>query len=406
MSASFYDLMKYAKTGIASPSMTQYDMLKARSMFGGGGFPVNTLTGVDSIDFKSDGTPLDSWHVKGNEAQTGTPAPNNIIMPQECGDPTANLADISDTTAAWGTNSNPIKTALNALQSGTYTISFVVQLTERNDITDGSVCGITINSTAFSAISVSQQLGAATVGDSLTVSCAITLDSASIGTISSVYLYGCGKSGVGATGNAAIKKIMLNTGSTALPFEHFGYKIDISCGGQTYTSYLQEPIRKIGDYADIASAVGTVGTATRRIKKAVFNGTENWQYSRSGSNTRVFLQLESNCLSLSPAICTHFVYNADNIGYPRKSEFVINSVRSIIIGINGDNFADAAAFKQWLSDNYSAGTPVCIWYVLAEPQTETFTAPTITPTNGANVLTVGTTLPPSEVSITGHIKSN
>lgn len=34
MSASFYDLLKYAATGIASPDMTFYDKMKARSMFG------------------------------------------------------------------------------------------------------------------------------------------------------------------------------------------------------------------------------------------------------------------------------------------------------------------------------------------------------------------------------------
>lgn len=33
MSATFYDLLKYAKTGIASPDMTGYDKMKARAMF-------------------------------------------------------------------------------------------------------------------------------------------------------------------------------------------------------------------------------------------------------------------------------------------------------------------------------------------------------------------------------------
>lgn len=35
MSASFYDLIKYAKLGIASPDMTMYDCLKASALFGG-----------------------------------------------------------------------------------------------------------------------------------------------------------------------------------------------------------------------------------------------------------------------------------------------------------------------------------------------------------------------------------
>ena len=65
--------------------------------------------------------------------------------------------------------------------------------------------------------------------------------------------------------------------------------------------------------------------------------------------------------------------------------------------------ADLTAFKAFLADEYANGTPVCIWYVLASPVTESTTAPTITPASGSNTLTVGTTLAPSEVSITGHI---
>lgn len=41
---------------------------------------------------------------------------------------------------------------------------------------------------------------------------------------------------------------------------------------------------------------------------------------------------------------------------------------------------------------------------LVTPTTETYTAPTITPTAGENTLTVDTTLPPSEISITGQIR--
>ena len=35
MSASFYELLKFAKTGIPSQDMTRFDELKSRQMFGG-----------------------------------------------------------------------------------------------------------------------------------------------------------------------------------------------------------------------------------------------------------------------------------------------------------------------------------------------------------------------------------
>ena len=84
MSASFFDLMKYARTGIASPEMTGFDKVRARAAFGG--YPVSTITGTPPISFKADGKPLSAWSIAGNMVQTGTPAPDAPITPEECGD--------------------------------------------------------------------------------------------------------------------------------------------------------------------------------------------------------------------------------------------------------------------------------------------------------------------------------
>lgn len=83
MSASFYDILKYAATGIASPSMTYYDKMRASTLMGG---VVKTLTGHPPLSFKSDGTPLTSVTIKGNGQQNGTPSPQNIVPFDGCGD--------------------------------------------------------------------------------------------------------------------------------------------------------------------------------------------------------------------------------------------------------------------------------------------------------------------------------
>lgn len=80
MSASFYDLLKYAKTGIAAPDMTAYDKMRAVAMGGGGA--IKTLTGVPPLSFRANGKPLISWSMLGNSQQSGTPAPDAPIMPQ------------------------------------------------------------------------------------------------------------------------------------------------------------------------------------------------------------------------------------------------------------------------------------------------------------------------------------
>jgi hypothetical protein len=75
-------------------------------------------------------------------------------------------------------------------------------------------------------------------------------------------------------------------------------------------------------------------------------------------------------------------------------------------------------FKSYLAAQYAAGTPVTVWYVLAEPETAIVNEPlakigdyadelssadagvTITTTEGQNTLTVDTDLQPSEMTIT------
>lgn len=82
MGADFFSLMKYAATGQASSEMTHYDKMRALSMAGG---KIETLTGIPPISFTGNGKPLISWSMKGNGQQTGTPSPDNIIMPTFCG---------------------------------------------------------------------------------------------------------------------------------------------------------------------------------------------------------------------------------------------------------------------------------------------------------------------------------
>lgn len=82
MSANFYELLKYAATGQASPSMTYYDRMRASVLMGGA---VKTLTGQPPLSFKADGTPLISWGMKGNGQQNGTPTPDAPITPDFVG---------------------------------------------------------------------------------------------------------------------------------------------------------------------------------------------------------------------------------------------------------------------------------------------------------------------------------
>jgi hypothetical protein len=80
-------------------------------------------------------------------------------------------------------------------------------------------------------------------------------------------------------------------------------------------------------------------------------------------------------------------------------------------------------FKTYLQQQYTAGTPVTIWYVLAEPETAVVNEPLhkistyadtismaqagveISTTKGFNTITTGTTVLPSNIEVKGVINN-
>ena len=51
-------------------------------------------------------------------------------------------------------------------------------------------------------------------------------------------------------------------------------------------------------------------------------------------------------------------------------------------------YSSVTVFKQWLADQYAAGTPVIVIYPLATPTTESVTGQTLQVTDGDNVLEI------------------
>ena len=191
--------------------------------------------------------------------------------------------------------------------------------------------------------------------------------------------------------------------------EHAGqYKIPIINAGTTYNIFLTEPLREIGDYADSVSSDGTV---TRRIKKTVLTGQENWATASSGASTYYQRIIgEYNSVINGEQLCTHFVGATITGATTDVGCYAFNTPSGQVAVINirpievGTTYNTVEKFKTWLSTQYANDTPVCVWYVLSTAITETTTTPTIATTAGTNTLTIGTTLAPSETTITGHIK--
>lgn len=343
-----------------------------------------TITGVPPITFTSDGTALSAYSITGNMTQTGTPTPAQPIVPEECGDRTGNLC--AKYTVGYAINASG---TIYAIAGFMYITCYCAANQQYTFSLDSGLSNTTVRIHAFSGDTWITQIIAKDANEApFTVTTPAGTDNLRISIAES----------------ARSKHPMLNSGSTALPYEPYGYKLDISCAGTTSTIYLQEPLRKIGDYADVVDSIGTV---TRHVKKIVLDGTENW--GKSTSVTGWFYCTNLIIALTDSALCSHYVdypYEyASSVTIPdggfATDQLINGTYRAITI--RDMRYNDANDFKTWLAQQYSNGTPVCVWYVLATPTTESVTAPTITPASGSNTLSVGTTLAPSGVSITGHI---
>ena len=194
---------------------------------------------------------------------------------------------------------------------------------------------------------------------------------------------------------------MLNFGSESLPYEPYGYKLNISSGGTTAPVYLGEVV------------------TTRKIKKLVLDGTEGWQFYEESRGTWQFYinNIGLNGVPTSSALSNIAPYGATastrhNYEY---GCYTVTSGNGIAFQMEGakDTFTDITSWKAYLSQQYAERTPVTVWYALATPETGIVNEPlmkvgdyadevsniSIPITEGTSMFSVDTTVQPSEVSV-------
>ena len=198
-------------------------------------------------------------------------------------------------------------------------------------------------------------------------------------------------SGVNADG-LSVAVAFSDNGVPVSPFEPCGqYKISIVSNQTELTPvYLTEQLREIGDTAD---NIVSSGTANRLTYKYEFKGTELWSL---GTNQMFIsqnnLQDIPAPLAASALICSHFPN--DNTGIINGNAWFFQVYGYSAVA------SDVATWQQYLAQQYTNGTPVTVWYILATPTTETVTVPTIPTTSGLNTIDVDTSVKPSKMSLT------
>lgn len=138
---------------------------------------------------------------------------------------------------------------------------------------------------------------------------------------------------------------------------------------------MSNPLCGIGTYKDILNLA--TGDITRKIKKLVLQGTEDWYVN---GNTFYMATMFSylRTVDFIMCICTHYPSVTQitvSTEMPNNAVTFNSTVASPRVYINDTNYNDVDVFKSYLAQQYTNGTPVTLWFVLATSETEQITVP-------------------------------
>lgn len=302
-------------------------------------------TGAVPISFTANGTPLLDYLISGNMVQTGTPTPDTPITPSECGERTGNLWDFGQwLTDRGATYTKDGDSYTFGSQQAMYSTPFYFSQTDIIISISGLIEAVTATNPRVHLLKAD---GTRAKTDALTTANSKYENVSCAGLIF----------GWSTPGNIKVSLPMLNSGSTALPYEPYGYKLPITSGGTTTPVYLGEV------------------QSTRRIKKLVLTGNETW-YVNVESGNQIYNLRDTIIPNQSPIICNAF--ESTTWGSMRTKDESISvawtfAQRTINIrydAVNLETLQDSLSnFKTYLQQQYAAGTPVTIWYVLATTTT-------------------------------------
>lgn len=346
----------------------------------------DTLTTLPAVIYANDNNA--TVGLKGNMEQSGTPTPQNPIQPQECGDLTGNLFD---------------KTAVvtgNILSDGTIGTNQAFRTSDYILATPNTNYAASYLTIAYRGRAVAFYQSDKTFISALQNNVESDDDTAPFTFVTPDNCYFI-RIATYIEHTNHVDELMCNLGSTALPYEPWGIKIPILSNSTTTPVYLGEV------------------QSTRRIKKLVFDGTEN--ISKIGTNAPYAYYvrvLQEPPINRTSFICSHipavYVYQGENPAMIISSDlkdFLLNIGKELIESQPSGN--TVAGLKEYLATQYAAGTPVTVWYVLATETTGIVNEPlrkigdyadevsgiSIPTIAGANTLSVDTTLQPSEVTV-------
>jgi hypothetical protein len=425
MDAKGFELLMAAKIlgeGGGMPMDAEgFERLMAAKILGkGGGGKIEELEGVPPLTFTANGQSLLDYLISGNTEQTGTPTPENPIIPNGCGEKTENLAwtGWAEDFVTRAATANAYITQVDGRNClyAFCTVGFNQYDTKyifKTDFKESTVYTLIFDYKRPSNLSTSSTIQVRYTDNTVDKLPNYVNDddwhkhtfvTASRKTVkdiccfySSGYVY------------IDIDTFMVVEGSTApTSYIPYGYKLPLTSAGQGVDIYLGE------------------AQTTRRIKKLVLTGEE--EFSKNNTNPSNYLyygqrnSIIPSSIEKTPLICDELPMISEapvsQIGISASNPYnviYLNFGTDIMNAQPSGNTVEG--LKEYLAAQYAAGTPVTVWYVLDAPETGIVNEPLMKigdyadtvsmeqagvsiPTNkGSTTLDVETTIKPSNVYI-------
>lgn len=360
------------------------------------------------VEFTSvDGFLLD-YTIWGNSEQDGTPTPEEPVVVMSVGDRTSNLLDLYSYKTTKGVTlqiaSNTIIGSFDSTRDSyiiyqlpitpnqIYTISGEYTSTTYND---RSMVVSVMDSTSgdwYSDNNVARLFRREVTGNHFELSFQSEDNFVSVFIVFTSHEFN-------QTGTTLFKNLQIQEGAEATEFEPFGYKIPVTVSGEngeetTTVIYLDDPLRKIGDYVDYINFENQ--QHIKNVLAVNFTGEEEWRVQ--GNN--YFTYIPHRPSGMPPTLCSAFSLSTS--GSTAVGEYRLAGIGSWNGNVlfNYDNGADGVVnFKSYLAQQYANGTPVKFYYPTVPAITELIEAPKIPTFSGTNVIDTDTTVKPSKIEV-------
>ena len=188
------------------------------------------------------------------------------------------------------------------------------------------------------------------------------------------------------TASAICRNIQIEEGTSSTAYEP--YK-----GSQTTHIYLDEPLRKVGDYTDYIDFKNQ--KVVRKVKEKQLVGAEQW--SRYSSFRGFYSGISDMLIQNSGyGFCSHYprTTKPENMGV----RFGANNIVAYFTQLYTDeNPLTIYEWKAKLAEWNVSGNPMKITYILAESTEETISLPALKTFKGTSIMSVDTAVLPSNI---------